>query len=63
MNKEMTFLDEITSGLDNATAYEIEKRLLSPDILPFCRILTPSPDCQQLLPLKKACDTLDIVVY
>lgn len=27
-NKTMTFLDEITSGLDNATAYEIEKRLL-----------------------------------
>jgi len=30
--KEMTFLDEITSGLDNATAYEIEKRLLDEDM-------------------------------
>ena len=28
----MTFLDEITSGLDNATAYEIEKRLLDEDM-------------------------------
>lgn len=28
----MTFLDEITSGLDNATAYEIEKRLLNEDM-------------------------------
>ena len=27
-----TFLDEITSGLDNATAYEIEKRLLEEDM-------------------------------
>ena len=27
-NTPMTFLDEITSGLDNETAYEIEKRLL-----------------------------------
>ncbi len=31
-NKTMTFLDEITSGLDNATAYEIEKRLLDEDM-------------------------------
>lgn len=31
-NKAMTFLDEITSGLDNATAYEIEKRLLDEDM-------------------------------
>ena len=31
-NKEMTFLDEITSGLDNATAYDIEKRLLDEDM-------------------------------
>ncbi len=31
-NKAMTFLDEITSGLDNATAFEIEKRLLDEDI-------------------------------
>ena len=31
-NKEMAFLDEITSGLDNATAYEIEKRLLDEDM-------------------------------
>lgn len=31
-NKTMTFLDEITSGLDNATAFEIEKRLLEEDI-------------------------------
>ncbi len=30
--KAMTFLDEITSGLDNATAYEIEKRLLDEDM-------------------------------
>lgn len=30
--KEMAFLDEITSGLDNATAYEIEKRLLDEDM-------------------------------
>ena len=28
----MTFLDEITSGLDNATAYEIEERLLNEDM-------------------------------
>lgn len=28
----MTFLDEITSGLDNETAYEIEKRLLDEDM-------------------------------
>ena len=28
----MTFLDEITSGLDNATAFEIEKRLLDEDM-------------------------------
>ena len=28
----MTFLDEITSGLDNATAYEIEERLLDEDM-------------------------------
>lgn len=28
----MTFLDEITSGLDNETAYEIENRLLDEDI-------------------------------
>ena len=28
----MAFLDEITSGLDNATAYEIEKRLLDEDM-------------------------------
>lgn len=31
-NKSMTFLDEITSGLDNETAYEIEKRLLEEDM-------------------------------
>lgn len=31
-NKSMTFLDEITSGLDNVTAYEIEKRLLDEDM-------------------------------
>ncbi len=31
-NKTMTFLDEITSGLDNETAYEIEKRLLDEDM-------------------------------
>lgn len=31
-DKRMTFLDEITSGLDNATAYEIEKRLLNEDM-------------------------------
>ena len=31
-NKAMTFLDEITSGLDNATAYEIEERLLNEDM-------------------------------
>lgn len=31
-NKAMTFLDEITSGLDNATAFEIEKRLLDEDM-------------------------------
>ncbi len=31
-NKAMTFLDEITSGLDNAIAYEIEKRLLDEDM-------------------------------
>ena len=31
-NKAMTFLDEITSGLDNATAYEIEERLLDEDM-------------------------------
>ncbi len=31
-NKAMTFLDEITSGLDNANAYEIEKRLLDEDM-------------------------------
>lgn len=31
-NKTMTFLDEITSGLDNETAYEIEKRLLEQDM-------------------------------
>lgn len=31
-NKTMTFLDEITSGLDNETAYEIEKRLLDADM-------------------------------
>ncbi len=31
-NKTMTFLDEITSGLDNETAYEIEKRLLEGDM-------------------------------
>lgn len=31
-DKTMTFLDEITSGLDNATAYEIEKRLLDEDM-------------------------------
>lgn len=31
-NKAMTFLDEITSGLDNATAFEIEKRLLEEDM-------------------------------
>ena len=31
-NKTMTFLDEITSGLDNETAYVIEKRLLDEDI-------------------------------
>lgn len=31
-NKAMTLLDEITSGLDNATAYEIEKRLLNEDM-------------------------------
>ena len=31
-NKTMTFLDEITSGLDNATADEIEKRLLDEDM-------------------------------
>lgn len=31
-NKTMTFLDEITSGLDNATAFEIEKRLLDEDM-------------------------------
>lgn len=30
--KATTFLDEITSGLDNATAYEIEKRLLEEDM-------------------------------
>lgn len=30
--KRMAFLDEITSGLDNATAYEIEKRLLEEDM-------------------------------
>lgn len=30
--KTMAFLDEITSGLDNATAYEIEKRLLDEDM-------------------------------
>jgi len=30
--RTMTFLDEITSGLDNATAYEIEKRLLDEDM-------------------------------
>lgn len=30
--KTMTFLDEITSGLDNETAYEIEKRLLDEDM-------------------------------
>ena len=28
----MAFLDEITSGLDNETAYEIEKRLLDEDM-------------------------------
>lgn len=31
-NKTMAFLDEITSGLDNETAYEIEKRLLDEDM-------------------------------
>ena len=31
-NKTMTFLDEITSGLDNETACEIEKRLLDEDM-------------------------------
>ncbi|MCM1181729.1 MAG: ABC transporter ATP-binding protein/permease [Clostridium sp.] len=31
-NKTMIFLDEITSGLDNETAYEIEKRLLEEDM-------------------------------
>lgn len=31
-NKTMTFLDEITSGLDNATACEIEERLLDEDM-------------------------------
>ncbi|MDE7249451.1 MAG: ABC transporter ATP-binding protein/permease, partial [Lachnospiraceae bacterium] len=31
-NKAMTFLEEITSGLDNTTAYEIEKRLLDEDM-------------------------------
>ncbi len=31
-NRTMTFLDEITSGLDNMTAYEIEKRLLDEDM-------------------------------
>lgn len=31
-NKAMAFLDEITSELDNATAYEIEKRLLDEDM-------------------------------
>lgn len=31
-NKTMTFLDEITSGLDNENAYEIEKRLLDEDM-------------------------------
>lgn len=30
--KAAAFLDEITSGLDNATAYEIEKRLLEEDM-------------------------------
>lgn len=30
--KTAAFLDEITSGLDNATAYEIEKRLLEEDM-------------------------------
>lgn len=28
----MAFLDEITSGLDNETAYEIEKRLLDEEM-------------------------------
>lgn len=31
-NKTMTFLDEITSGLDNATACEIEEKLLDEDM-------------------------------
>ena len=31
-NKTMAFLDEITSGLDNETAYGIEKRLLDEDM-------------------------------
>ncbi len=31
-NKTMTFLDEITSGLDNETSCEIEKRLLEEDM-------------------------------
>ncbi len=31
-SRTMTFLDEITSGLDNATAYEIEERLLDEDM-------------------------------